>query len=161
MLGGLDGAASPCRCRGGGALRLSLIHIWLAIPEIVIQIGFGIILGPYVLDLAHLDNVVTGLSDLGLTFLIFLAGYELDLQRIRGKPLEMAAGGWGISLVIGLGAAFALVSTGLARDTLVIGLALTTTALGTLVPMLRDAHIMETRFGSHISACLLYTSRCV
>ncbi len=123
----------------------------LAIPEIVIQIVLGILIGPYVLNLAHLDSVVTGLSDLGLTFLIFLAGYELDLERIRGQPLELAAAGWGVSLVIGLGAAFALVSAGLARDTVVVGLALTTTALGTLVPMLRDAGVMDTRFGSFIS----------
>jgi Kef-type K+ transport system membrane component KefB len=124
----------------------------LAIPEIVIQIGFGIILGPYVLNLAHISTVVTGLSDLGLTFLIFLAGYELDLKKIRGKPLQLATAGWGISLVIGLGVAFALVSEGLARDTVVVGLAITTTALGTLVPMLRDAKLLDTRFGSYISA---------
>ena len=124
----------------------------IAVPEIVIQIGLGILMGPYVLDIAHVSGVVTGLSDLGLTFLIFLAGYELDLQKIRGRPLELAAAGWAISLAIGLGAAFALVSSGLARDTVVVGLALTTTALGTLVPMLRDAHVMETRFGSYISA---------
>ncbi len=124
----------------------------LAIPEIVIQIGFGIILGPYVLDLAHLNNVVTGLSDLGLTFLIFLAGYELDLKKIRGRPLQLATAGWGISLIIGLGFAFVLVAGGLARDTVVVGLAITTTALGTLVPMLRDAKLLDTRFGSYISA---------
>ena len=124
----------------------------IAIPEIVIQIGLGILIGPYVLDIAHVSGVVTGLSDLGLTFLIFLAGYELDLQKIRGRPLELALAGWGISLAIGLGAAFALVSSGLARDTVVVGLALTTTALGTLVPMLRDAHVMDTRFGAYISA---------
>jgi Kef-type K+ transport system membrane component KefB len=124
----------------------------LAIPEIVIQIGFGILLGPYVFNLAHMDDVVTGLSDLGLTFLIFLAGYELDLNKIRGKPLQLATAGWGISLVIGLGVAFALVSQGLARDTVVVGLAITTTALGTLVPMLRDAKLLDTRFGSYISA---------
>jgi len=97
-------------------------------------------------------SVVSGLSDLGLTYLIFLAGYELDLERIRGKPLRMAAAGWGISLVIGLGAAFALVSAGLARDTVVVGLAITTTALGTLVPMLRDAGVFDTTFGSLIAA---------
>jgi Kef-type K+ transport system membrane component KefB len=124
----------------------------VAIPEIVFQIALGMLLGPYVLNIAHIDDVVTGLSDLGLTYLIFLAGYELDLQRIRGKPLRLATIGWLLSLVIGLGAAFALVSTGLARDTLVVGLALTTTALGTLVPMLRDAGVMETRFGAYISA---------
>ncbi len=124
----------------------------LAIPEIVFQIGLGMVLGPYVLDIAHVSNVVTGLSDLGLTYLIFLAGYELDLQRIRGAPLRLGTIGWLLSLLIGLGAAFALVSTGLARDTLVVGLALTTTAMGTLVPMLRDAGVMDTRFGAYISA---------
>jgi len=124
----------------------------LAIPEIVFQIGLGMLLGPYVLDVAHVTNVVSGLSDLGLTYLIFLAGYELDLQRIRGRPLQLATIGWLISLVIGLGAAFALVSSGLARDTVVVGLALTTTALGTMVPMLRDADVMDTSFGALISA---------
>ncbi len=123
----------------------------LAIPEIVIQIVLGILIGPYVFNLAHLGTVVTGLSDLGLTFLIFLAGYELDLAKIRGRPLELAVAGWGVSLAIGLGAAFALVSAGLARDTVVVGLALTTTALGTLVPMLRDAGVMDTKFGAMIS----------
>jgi Kef-type K+ transport system membrane component KefB len=124
----------------------------LAVPEIVIQIVLGILMGPYVLGIAHVSSVVTGLSDLGLTFLIFLAGYELDLQQIRGKPLRLASAGWAISLAVGLAAAFALVSSGLARDTVVVGLALTTTALGTLVPMLQDANVMETRFGSYISA---------
>src|SRR3984957_17843541 len=124
----------------------------LAIPEIVIQIVLGIIIGPYVLNLAHLGSVVTGLSDLGLTFLIFLAGYELDLGKIRGQPLKLATAGWGVSLIIGMAAAFALVSAGLARDTVVVGLALTTTALGTLVPILRDAHIWDTKFGGLVSA---------
>ncbi|MGO8873015.1 MAG: cation:proton antiporter [Acidimicrobiales bacterium] len=124
----------------------------VAVPEIVIQIGLGIVMGPYALDLAHPSMVVTALSDLGLTFLIFLAGYELDLRRIRGRPLQLATAGWGISLLVGLGVAFALVSSGLVRDTLVVGLALTTTALGTLLPMLRDAGVLPTRFGAHISA---------
>ncbi len=124
----------------------------LAIPEIVIQIGLGILIGPYVLDLAHVNSTVTGLADLGLTYLIFMAGYELNLQQIKGQPLRLAAIGWGVSLVIGLGAAFALVSVGVARDTVVVGLALTTTALGTLVPMLRDAGVMDTKFGSQIAA---------
>jgi Kef-type K+ transport system membrane component KefB len=124
----------------------------LAIPEIVFQIGLGMLLGPYVLNIAHVNSTVSELSDLGLTYLIFLAGYELDLQKIRGAPLRLATIGWLVSLVVGLGAAFALVSTGLARDTVVVGLALTTTALGTLIPMLRDAEVMDTKFGSYITA---------
>lgn len=124
----------------------------IAIPEIVIQIGFGMLLGPYVFDLAHVNTIVTALADLGLTYLIFLAGFELDLQRMRGTPLRLAFAGWALSLVIGLSAAFGLVSTGLALDTVVIGLALTTTALGTLVPMLRDAGLFDNRFGAYIAA---------
>jgi Kef-type K+ transport system membrane component KefB len=131
---------------------LSELTSRLAIPEIVIQIGLGILMGPYVFNLAHVGNVVTGLSDLGLTYLIFLAGYELDLQRIRGTPLRRATSGWTISLAIGLAAAFALVSAGLARDTVVVGLALTTTAMGTLAPILRDAGVTDTRFGAYITA---------
>jgi Kef-type K+ transport system membrane component KefB len=124
----------------------------LAIPEIVIQIGLGILIGPEVLHLTDVTSLVTGLADLGLTYLIFMAGYELNLQQIKGQPLRLAGIGWGVSLVIGLGAAFALVSVGVARDTVVVGLALTTTALGTLVPMLRDVGVMDTKFGSQIAA---------
>ncbi len=131
---------------------LSEISGPLAIPEIVFQIGLGILIGPFVLNIAHLDSVITGLSDLGLSYLIFLAGYELNIDRIRGKPVRLAALGWAISLAIGFFAAFALVSSGLARDTIVVGLALTTTALATLMPVLRDAGVTPTPFGSYIEA---------
>jgi Kef-type K+ transport system membrane component KefB len=124
----------------------------LAIPEIVFQIGLGILIGPFVLNLAHLDSVITGLSDLGLSYLIFLAGYELNVDRIRGRPVRLAALGWVISLAIGFVAAFGLVSSGLARDTIVVGLGITTTALGTLMPVLRDAGVLPTPFGSQIMA---------
>ncbi|HZM53972.1 MAG TPA: cation:proton antiporter [Acidimicrobiales bacterium] len=120
------------------------------VPDVVLELAFGIIVGPYVLKLAHTNDVVNGLSDIGLAFLMFLAGYELDLQGIRGRPLRLASLGWLLSL--GMAFAFALVSTGLAVDTLVVGLALTTTALGTLLPMLRDAGLLETRFGAYIVA---------
>jgi Kef-type K+ transport system membrane component KefB len=131
---------------------LSEITGGLAVPEIVFQIGLGIVIGPYALNLAHLDSVVTGLSDLGLSYLIFLAGYELDVDRIRGDPVRRASFGWAISLAVGFVAAFDLVASGLARDTIVIGLAITTTALGTLMPVLRDAGVLPTPFGSHIMA---------
>ncbi len=124
----------------------------LAVPEIVFQIGLGIVIGPFALDIAHLDSVITGLSDLGLTYLIFLAGYELETNRIRGRPLRLATLGWLISLAVGFAVAFDLVSSGLARDTIVIGLALTTTALGTLMPVLRDAGVLSSPFGTYIMA---------
>jgi Kef-type K+ transport system membrane component KefB len=122
------------------------------IPEVVIQILLGMAIGPYALKLAHPGDVVDALSDLGLGFLMFLAGSELDLHRVRGLPLRLGLIGWGISLVLALGAAFTLVSVGLGLDTVVIGLALTTTAIGTLIPMIRDAGVLDTKFGSFMLA---------
>lgn len=111
----------------------------LRVPSVVIELGLGILMGPYVLKLAHVTSLVTALSDMGLTFLMFLAGYDLELSRVRGEPLKLAALSWLLSLALALGVAFALVSTGLALDTLIVGLALTTTALGTLLPVIKDA----------------------
>jgi len=122
------------------------------VPEVVLELTMGIVVGPYVLKLIHPTDVVTGLSDIGLAFLMFLAGYELDLQRIRGRPLKLGVLGWLLSLGIAVGFAFALVSTGLALDTVVVGLALTTTAIGTLLPMLRDSGVLPTPFGAYVQA---------
>ncbi|HLN40832.1 MAG TPA: cation:proton antiporter [Acidimicrobiales bacterium] len=119
-------------------------------PSVVIELGLGILMGPYVFKLAHPNTLVTGLSDMGLTFLMFLAGFDLDLNRVKGQPLRLAAVSWLLSVVLALGVAFALVSTGLALDTLIVGLALTTTALGTLLPVVSDAGVLATPFGAYL-----------
>jgi len=124
----------------------------LRIPSVVIEIGLGILIGQQVLGWAHPDDVVRALAALGLSFLMFLAGYEIDLGRIRGQPLNRAVSGFGVSLVLAGLLSFVMVSTGFALDTLVIGLALTTTALGTLLPMVRDSGVLDTPFGSHVLA---------
>jgi Kef-type K+ transport system membrane component KefB len=124
----------------------------LNVPDVVIEILLGIIIGPAVLAIAHPDSVVTAFSDMGLSYLMFLAGFELDLARIRGRSLELAAIGWGISLALALLVAAALVTIGTVLDAVVVGLALTTTALGTLLPILRDAGLVEGRFGSRMMA---------
>ncbi|MGZ4706512.1 MAG: cation:proton antiporter domain-containing protein, partial [Acidimicrobiales bacterium] len=59
----------------------------LRIPSVVIEIGLGILIGQQVLGWAHIDDLVEGLAELGLAFLMFLAGFEIDLQRIKGHPL--------------------------------------------------------------------------
>lgn len=120
----------------------------LRIPSVVIELIFGIIIGPDVLKLAKATDVTDALANIGLTFLMFLAGFELDLQRIVGRPLNRAAVGWVISLGLALAFSFALVATGFALNTLIIGLSLTTTALGTLLPVLTDAGALSTPFGA-------------
>jgi Kef-type K+ transport system membrane component KefB len=120
------------------------------VPSIVVELLLGILIGPFVLNLAHPNGLVTALSDMGLTFLMFLAGFELDPSRIKGRPLRLAAEGWVVSCGLALGFAFALVSSGLALDTVVVGLALTTTALGTLLPILSDAGVLSSGFGRYV-----------
>jgi Kef-type K+ transport system membrane component KefB len=65
------------------------------IPGVVFELGLGIIVGPDVLKLAHTSGVVNGFSDMGLAFLMFLAGFELDLLRIRGAAIAPGFSGLG------------------------------------------------------------------
>ena len=123
---------------------------FVAVPEVVIQILLGIMLGPYVLNLAHSNNIVTALSDFGLTYLMFLAGTELDLATMRQGHLGRAAGSWATSLVLALAVGVVLRSTGLVLDHVVVALCLTTTALGTLLPILHDAGVLRTPVGPSI-----------
>lgn len=124
----------------------------LRLPALVFEILLGIVVGPQVLGLVKITEPIALLADLGLAALIFLAGFELDIQRMRGKPITLASAGWAVSVALGLGAGLALQATGVIKSELYVGLALTTTALGTLLPIVRDAGLLPTRFGSHVLA---------
>ncbi len=124
----------------------------LRVPALVLEIVFGIIVGPDVLDLVRITEPVHLLSEIGLATLIFLAGFEIDAKRVQGEPLKLAGTGWALSVVLGLGCGFALQATGVIRSELYVGLALTTTALGALLPILRDAGLLPTRIGLHLLA---------
>jgi Kef-type K+ transport system membrane component KefB len=117
------------------------------VPEVVIQILLGVLIGPSVLALTRTSSVVTALSDLGLTYLMFLAGLELDVSRMRDGHTSRAVTAWFGSLVLALGVGATLKATGLVLDTVVVGLCLTTTALTTLLPILRDAGVLKSSFG--------------
>ncbi len=120
------------------------------LPIVVVEIFLGIIVGPEVLDLASTDDFIEALSTFGLAFLFFLAGMEIDFERIRGNPVKFGVQGWLISLAIGAVLAVILHATGVIHATVLVALALTTTALGTLMPILRDAGILDQRFGNYV-----------
>ena len=117
------------------------------VPEVVIQILLGVLIGPSVLALTRTNSVVTALSDLGLTYLMFLAGLELDVTRMREGHMARATTAWLGSLVLALTVGAVLESTGLVLDTVVVGLCLTTTALTTLLPILHDSGVLKSSFG--------------
>ncbi|MEV5015855.1 cation:proton antiporter [Streptomyces sp. NPDC053780] len=121
------------------------------VPLVIFEIGLGILVGPDVLGWARPDEVVDTLADLGLSMLIFLAGYEIDFAAVRGDTLRRSVRSWLLSLVLGIGLAF-LISGGDVFEAFVIGTALTSTALGTVLPMLRDRGQLRGRFGTVVSA---------
>jgi Kef-type K+ transport system membrane component KefB len=87
-----------------------------------------------------------------MSFLFFLAGMELDLGRVRGRPLRLAATGMGVSLVLAAVVAGALALAGLVDVMLPIMIALITTAIGTLIPILSDAGELDSDFGTQVLA---------
>jgi Kef-type K+ transport system membrane component KefB len=132
------------------ALVASLVSARIALPVVVLEIVFGIVVGPELLGLADSDKFLEFFSNLGLGMLFFFAGYEIDFERIRGSPLRRAALGWGLSLVLAYGLGGLLELSGLVLSLLFTGSALATTAIGTLIPILSDAGELRTRFGTYL-----------
>ncbi|MFC6236571.1 cation:proton antiporter [Longivirga aurantiaca] len=119
----------------------------LRVAEVVLLLGFGILLGPNVLGLIEIDESVQLMNELGLGLLFFLAGYELEQSTIRGRSGRLAASGWVVSLVIALVVVWGLWELGVVNDLVGIAIALTTTAMGTLLPVVRDRGQLSTPFG--------------
>ena len=125
---------------------------WVPVPTVVLEILLGVLVGPSVFGWVRETDALTLVANLGLGFLMFMAGFEIDMARLSGRPLRMATLGWLSSLVLGLCTGLVLVWTGSTMSRLVVGLALTTTALGTLLPIVRDAGALPTRFGAGVMA---------
>ena len=121
-------------------------------PLVVVEILLGIIVGPPVLALVHVTPLADLLAQFGLAFLFFLAGFELELDRVRGAPARLAAVTWLVSVAVALAIAAALQAANVIVNFLFVGCALTTTALGTLTPILRDRGELEGRLGAFVMA---------
>jgi len=121
------------------------------VPQVVIFLFGGVLIGPHVLGLAETSSIKL-LANIGLGFLFLMAGYELEPTLLRQQPGRLAIQGWLISAAIAVGVAAALTAAGYIRDYVPVGLALTTTALGTLLPILRDNDMLGGRFGRDVYA---------
>lgn len=124
----------------------------LRLPAVVAEITLGILIGPQVLGFAEPVGVVEFLSTVGLAFLFFLGGLEVDFDRVRGLPAKLGGYGWLISLALGLGIAFGLEEIDFVLSTELVGVAICTTAIGTLMPILRDAGELKRPLGPFVLA---------
>jgi Kef-type K+ transport system membrane component KefB len=129
-----------------------LIRPRLRLPAVVLEIACGIVIGPRVLGWAHPEEVLRTLAEFGLVFLIFLAGFEVDAGEVRGRTGKLAAAGWLVSLAAGIVAATVLHALDVTTGIRFVAIALTTTAIGTLLPMLGDAKVLPTPLGRNILA---------
>ena len=121
------------------------------VPQVVIFILGGILIGPEVLGWADPEGLQL-VSNLGLGFLFLLAGYELELGLFRERAGRLAIKSWLVTALVAIVVTGALASMGYVRAFVPIGIGLTTTALGTLLPILRDNQMLEGRFGGFIMA---------
>src|SRR2546425_5494800 len=119
----------------------------IRLPAIVLEIVLGIAIGPQVLSWVSIDTPIQVMSLLGLAFLLLLAGLEVEYERFRGRLLRLTALGYaisfGLALLIGLG----LYASGLVKSPLLVGIALSATSLGIVIPVLKDAGQVGTPFG--------------
>jgi Kef-type K+ transport system membrane component KefB len=124
----------------------------LPVPGVVLEIFIGAIIGPQVLDLVHPRVTMGFLASLGLGMIFLMAGLEADPVLLRGPPFRNALAGWLVSLLLGLAAAMLLFNGGLASAPMLTALALATTGIGVLMPVLRDEHLLAPPYGPMVLA---------
>jgi Kef-type K+ transport system membrane component KefB len=129
------------------AAAISALLPWLPVPVVVFEIVFGAIIGPHVLGIVYPGVAMDFLASFGLGMLFLMAGFEMNPSILRGRPMRNALIGWGITLVIALAAASAISAAGLGSATLLTTLAVSTSSLGALMPILRDAGMLVPPYG--------------
>jgi Kef-type K+ transport system membrane component KefB len=119
----------------------------LRIPSVVVMIAAGIVFGSSGVSLIHVDGPLQILALLGLAFLLFLAGLEIDVRRLRGNLLRVALAGYALTLALGGVAGMLFGILDWVRSPLLLAVTLSATSLGLIVPVLSDADQAETHTG--------------
>jgi Kef-type K+ transport system membrane component KefB len=122
------------------------------VPAVVLEIVAGVALGPSGLDWVEVDLPVSIVAVLGLAFLLFLAGLEIDVHRLRGAVLRLALIGYAVTLVLGLTVGGGLDLLGWVSSPVLVAVALSATSLGLVVPVLKDAGRLDGSLGQTVIA---------
>jgi Kef-type K+ transport system membrane component KefB len=119
----------------------------LRVPAVVLEIALGVVVGPAVLGLLDVDLAVQIVALLGLAMLLFLAGLEIEVSKLRGPVLRLAVLGFAVSLLVGWISGVGLVAVGWVDDALLLAVTVSATSLGLIVPVLKDAGLVNTGLG--------------
>ena len=124
----------------------------LRLPAVVLELVAGIVVGPAGLDWVQITEPIRILSMIGLAFLLFLAGLEIDFDQLRGKVLRLTAIGFAASFALSLLVSYGLDAVGLGGAPLLVAVILVATSLGVVVPVLKDAGEIGGTFGQLVVA---------
>jgi Kef-type K+ transport system membrane component KefB len=124
----------------------------LRLPAIVLEIVLGIVIGPSGLGWVKPDLPVSILALVGLAFLLFLSGLEIDVERLRGRIVKLTALGFGVSFAIAIVLGLGLKAGGFVRSPLFVAIVLVATSLGVIVPVLKDSRNISSSFGQLVIA---------
>jgi Kef-type K+ transport system membrane component KefB len=119
----------------------------IKVPSVVVELVLGIVLGPAVLDLIRVDQPVLVMSTLGLCFLLFMAGLELDFAVLKGQVLKLAVVAFLASLVLAVTANLTLYAVGMVVSPLLVAITLASTSVGVVIPVLKDAEHVDSHVG--------------
>jgi Kef-type K+ transport system membrane component KefB len=122
------------------------------LPSVVLEIVAGIVIGPSVLGIVAADQAIAVIALIGLTFVLFLAGLEIDFSRLRGPVLRLTALAFALSFGLAVAVSLGLKAAGLVDTPLLVAIILCATSLGVLVPVLKDADEISSTFGQLIIA---------
>ena len=120
------------------------------VPEVVILLIAGMVIGPFGLGLAQTDDAIGLLRELGLAMLFLLAGFEVELEELTGRSGRRALGTWGACFALALILVFFAGLLGVIHAEVAIAIALCSTALGTLLPIMKDGGLLGTPVGKAV-----------
>jgi Kef-type K+ transport system membrane component KefB len=124
----------------------------LRLPSVVLELVAGIVIGPSVLGWVEVDEPIRVLALIGLAFLLFLAGLEIEFDKLRGRRLTLVLVGFAASFVLAVIVGFGLQAAGRVEDALFVAIVLVATSLGVVVPVLKDAKKLGSDLGQLVVA---------
>lgn len=117
------------------------------VPAVVLLIGAGILIGPHWLGLASTEGGVGLLKQLGLGMLFLLAGYEINSAMIRSREGRTSATTWLVCMGLSFAGACVLLQPHNTSTAVVLAIAFTSTAVGTLMPIMKQQQVLHTPVG--------------
>ena len=129
-----------------GAFLLPLIAQRISIPSIVLEIAYGILVGP-VLGIVKISEFISGLAIFGFMLLMFLSGFEIELDTFREKGLKTLSIPLAI-YVATVATSFYLIIT--LDYPIFLALVLCTTSVDIVITVLRSDDTIKTNYGQSL-----------